>query len=78
MPRDVASLRVEQRPAEGLIRIINEGPRDFILYYNDPRTFTSSYNMLWVRFRDGTGRVLDADDPVRRAGIMTCGGTWIR
>lgn len=57
-PGDVATLQIEQRPAEALIRITNSGPRAFTLYYNDPEHFFG-YNMLLVRFRDGSGQVLD-------------------
>jgi hypothetical protein len=65
VPRGVAGLRVEQRAAEGLIRIVNDGPRDLTLYYTNHPPFTSSYNMFKVRFRDGAGRVLDGDNWVR-------------
>lgn len=63
-PGDTAALRIEQRPAEALIRIANSGPRPFILYYHDPQPLFG-YNMLLIRFRDGSGRVLDRDDGMR-------------
>ena len=60
VPPEDRSLRIEDRPAEGVIRISNPARKTARVYYNFQLGF-GDYQMLFVRFRDAAGRFIKRD-----------------
>jgi hypothetical protein len=64
-PSDGSVLRIEDRPAEGVFRVTNQTGSDIRFYYDSVSSF-GDYQMLFVRFRDGTAK------PVPNLGVPNC------
>jgi hypothetical protein len=50
-------LRIEDRPADGVVRVLNPSRTPARLYYNWANGF-GGYQMFWIRFRDGAGNLV--------------------
>jgi hypothetical protein len=64
-PADGSLLRVEDRPAEGVVRVSNPTGSDIRFYYDAVSSF-GDYQMFFVRFRDGAG------NPIPIPGMPDC------
>ena len=53
-----AGLRLEDRAAEGVFRVSNPTAADITLYYDVASSF-GDYQMLFIRFRDRSGNLLN-------------------
>jgi hypothetical protein len=64
-PADGSIVRVEDRLADGVIRVSNRTRSDIRFYYDVASSF-GDYQMFFVRFRDGAG------NPIPLPGISDC------
>ena len=64
-PADGSVLRVEDRAADGVVRVTNPTASDIKFYYDAASSF-GDYQMFFVRFRDGFGK------PIPISGMSDC------